>query len=174
MRVQRIRSFNAKTFGPATCKWFESVMRAEWLRPIHWETIDGGWRELWQYRRDTQPIVIEDHASHGSYRDPPLVQDEIRAFNSAVAALPASPGRDAVQAHLSATGYITVAVLPDSADAKGREAAFTLLAPFVAEYAGLIHVELEGFYTGKLLLLPTPDLELPFEHLPGSSPGTLG
>ena len=118
--------------------------------------------------------MIEDHASHGSHRDPPLVQDEIRAFNTAVAALPASPGRDAVQAHLSVTGYITVAVLSDSTDAQGREAAFTLLTPFVAEDAGLIHAEHEGFYTGKHLLLATPNLEFPFEHLPGSPPGTLG
>jgi hypothetical protein len=59
-------------------------MRADWLQPVRWGTIDGGWRELWQYRSEAELIVIEDHASHGSHRDPPLVVDELKAFDIAV------------------------------------------------------------------------------------------
>ncbi len=166
--VQRIRSFNASSSGPATCQWFASVIRTSWLELVQWETIDGGWREQWRYRTDADPIVIEDHAAHGSHRDPPLFVEEVRAFEAAVEALLVSPERDAVQAHLSATCYVTVAVLSDAADSRGRLAAWTLLAPFVAEYGGLIHAEREGFYEGSRLILPTPNLVFAFEQLPGS------
>jgi hypothetical protein len=143
------------------------------LRQTSWATIDGGWRERWEYQADREPIVVEDHASHGSHRTPTLIQQELAAFRAAVQILAATGERDQVLAHLSVTRFVVVATGSEPDNLKCRRAALTLLSELVTKYGGLIHVETEGFYirntsfdSGFGLLLPTPGLRYAFDELP--------
>jgi hypothetical protein len=164
--VRRFRSFNTSTSGPATCRWFARVIAEPALVQASWGTIDGGWRERWEYEPGRAPIVVEDHASHGSHRTPTLILEEITAFRVAVRKLPTTREQARVLDHLIRTRFIVVASAPEPADQSCRRTALTLLGSFVDQYGGLIHVEDEGFYDGEHLFLATPGLRCPFEELP--------
>jgi hypothetical protein len=118
----------------------------------HWDSVALWWRVDWS----PLPVSMDHREDHQSPRRG-IFADERGWARERLQAVPCSPPRDQVLAHLRQSRFLVTISLPISAldDETMWEGVSVLLGYFIEHHRAMVHVENDGFYQAEIVALET-------------------